>query len=335
MAVHALTEVEVAAGQGRAAWGLAKRLAREMAGQPGFRALRVFRSAGSSGGLLALSEWESWEAFTTIQATEPVGRLLDALQAICPRWQQRRLEPLFQLELPRRGLTAALAQGLQVQAHLLAEATLRQKAFGLKAMALPGTIGVLGGRCQQDARFFFCAVEFESEAARLQFLESPAWHEWTREGRATLWQKEPRLEVRAGAFLGGSPATEQRSEELGSLSVRIESSPDGKTVLVRLRGALDDTAGHRFERVSEALAAGGCRALTLDVSDLLAASPAGVKTLVAAARRVKGAGGEFHLVDHQGRYDQILRVWQLNQALAEPTAPRRRRPLRLPSPGKA
>jgi len=335
MAVHALTEVEVAAGQGRAAWGLAKRLARALAEQPGFRALRVFRSTGSSDTLLALSEWESWEAFSATEAAEPVGRLLGALQEICPRWQQRRLESHFQLELPRRGLTAALAQGLQVQAHLLAEATLRQKAFGLKAMALPGTIGVLGGRCQQDAQFFFCAVEFETEAARHQFLESPAWHEWTREGRATLWQKEARLEVRAGTCFGAGLKTEQRLEELGSLSVRIESSPDGKTVLVRLRGALDDTAGQRFERVSEAIVAGGCRALTLDVSDLLAASPAGVKTLVAAARRVKGAGGAFNLIDHQGRYDQILRVWQLNKALAEPTVPRRRRPLRLTSPGKA
>src|SRR5262249_54176696 len=130
--------------------------------------------------------------------------------------------------------------------------------------------------------------------------------------------------------------TRRRSEELGSLSVHLDTSPDGVAVRLCLRGCLDEYAAVRLERVGEAIMSGGCRTLTLDVSDLIEASPTGLKNLLATARQVKSAGGQFSLVDRQGRYDHILRVWHLNQALTPPCAPRRRqRPVRLPSPGKA
>jgi anti-anti-sigma factor len=334
MPVHVLTEVEINPGQERAAlWAMA-RLAQSLGHQPGFRGLRVFHDERSAEILLALTEWEDAGALTAAEENVSTCGQFDALRAACRHWRQRRLEPLFQLELPRPFRNAALAQGLQIQAEYEVDATARQKTFGLKAMSLPGTVGVLGGRCMQDSGFFFCAVEFETEAARLEFLGTPAWHAWTRTGTSTLWRKVTRLEVRKEGSFPGKRETERHSEDLGSLSVHIESAADGANVLLRLRGSLDDTAAARFERVRDALIAGGCRALTLDVSDLRSASPAGLKTLLIAARQVKSAGGQFSLVDHQGRYEQILRVWHLNQALASPAAPRRR-PVRIPSPGKA
>jgi anti-anti-sigma factor len=314
----------------------AARLARRLARAPGFRGLRVFRRERAAEALLVLSEWEGWEALAAVEADVPIARLIDPLRERCSHWRQRRLEVVFQLELPRRFPSAALAQGLQFEAGQLADATSRQKTFGLKAMSLPGTIGVLGSRCTQDAGYFFCAVEFETEAARQEFLGSAAWHEWTRAGVSSLWRKEPRLDMRGVASGLIERAKEQRCEKVGSLGVHIDSSPDGATVFLRLSGRLDDSAAERLERVREALVAGGCRTLTLDVTDLDAASPTGLKTLLEAARQVKSAGGQFSLVDCQGRYDRILRVWHLNQALAAPPMARRRpRPVRLPSPGKA
>ena len=336
MAVHALTEVEVAAGRASEALRATVRLEGQLVQQPGFRRLRVFRSPTSEDTLLVLSEWEEWDALATAEAVLPIARLLAPLRAVCCRWHERRLEPLFQLELPRRHPSVGLAQGLQIDAGGLREAQARQKSFGLKAMSLPGTLGVLGGRCAQDDRFFFCAVEFETEDARQDFLGSAAWHEWNRAGVSTVWRKEVRLEIRALATTRRAPGTERRSEELGRLSVRIDSSPDGSSVVLSLDGSLDDTAAERFERVREAVVAGGCRSLTLDVSDLVSATTAGLTALLATARQIKAAGGQFTLVDHQGRYDQILRVWHLNRALADEKAPRRRSiPLRLPSPGEA
>jgi len=335
MAVHALTEVEVDPGQEREALWAAARLGRRLARHMGFRGWRVFRSDTASETLLVLSEWEAWEALTAAEESASLVRLLDPLRARCRHWRERRLEPLFQLELPRRRPGAGVAQGIRIETDLLIEASERQKTFGLRAMALPGTIGVMGGQCLQETGFFFCAVEFETEAAQREFLGSAAWHEWTRSGVSTLWSKEGRLEVRGGPRTMRD-ATHRRSEELGSLSVHLESSPDGATVRLRLSGCLDEIAAERLERVGEAIMSGHCRTLTLDVSDLVGVSPTGLKHLLATARQVKSAGGQFSLVDRQGRYDHILRVWHLNQAIAAPTAPRRRqRPVRLPTPGKA
>src|SRR5438067_7759439 len=111
MAVHALTEVEIDPGQEREAVRRMARLARELARQTGFRGLRVFRGERSAETLLVLSEWEDWGALTAGEATASISRLLDPLRALCRCWHQRRLEPLFQLELPRRLPSAALAQG--------------------------------------------------------------------------------------------------------------------------------------------------------------------------------------------------------------------------------
>jgi anti-anti-sigma factor len=334
MAVQALTEIELNPGQARKAlWEMA-RLAKELARQPGFRGLRVFQSQRSQPTLLALSEWEGWSALAAGEAAPAVSLRLKALRASCRQWCERRLEPLFRLELPRRLPSAGLAQGLQMAAGGSPEVTAQQKRLALNALSLPGTIGVLGGRCTQDGRFFFFAVDFEAEAACQEFLGTAVWQQWTQTGDSTVWRKNARLEVRGAAMTRDPRPTRQRSEELGSLSVHIQSSANGALVLLRLRGVLDEVAVERFERVLEAVIAGGCRELTLDVSDLRTVSPTGLKALLAAARQLKAAHGQFTLIDHQGRYEQILRGWQLNQALAGP-ASRTRRPVRLPSPGKA
>jgi anti-anti-sigma factor len=272
------------------------------------------------------------------ESEAPVADLLEQARATWARWDHRRLEPLFHLQLPRRKPCAGMAQTMRA-GTLLAEATpAQQKEFGLKAMSLPGTIGVLGGRCSRDPSFFFCALEFDAGTAMADFAGSATRHEWARRGESSWWRKEPRLELRDDQMARARGETEHRSERLGNLSVHIESSPDGAVVVLRLHGGLDEAAAERFVRVWAAVVACGCRDLTLDVSHLTSATTAGLKALVATARQVKNAGGQFTLADNQGRYRQILRAWRLNQVLSPggDEAPRRKRAsLRVRTSGRA
>src|SRR5947209_2469810 len=114
MPVHVLTEVEINPGQERAAlWAMA-RLAQSLERQPGFRGLRVFHDERTAEILLALTEWEDGGALTAAEETVSACGQFDALRAACRHWRQRRLEPVFQLELPRPFRSAGLAQGLQI-----------------------------------------------------------------------------------------------------------------------------------------------------------------------------------------------------------------------------
>src|SRR5690242_12462474 len=137
MAVHALTEVGVAAGQARAALWTAVRLGRRLGEQPGFRGLQVFRSETNADAWMVLSEWEAWEAAVSAQEVPPVALLLDRAQGLCTRWISRRLDPLFHVQLPRRAGAAGLAQALHVGSLSPADGAARQKEFGLRVMTLP------------------------------------------------------------------------------------------------------------------------------------------------------------------------------------------------------
>lgn len=329
MAVHALTEVGLAPGRAREALWAAARLARRLGEQPGFRWLRVFTSETDADSLIVLTEWSELEAAAAAETAVPVVALLARLRAVCAHWDSRPLDPLFHLQLPRRQPCSGLAQALQLSVLDAGDGPARQKEFGLRAMTLPGTVGVMGGRCTRDPRTMFCAVEFDSEDALLDFTGSATHRDWSRLGTCTWWRKQTRLEVHCAAV--EAPDREPveahlRAEACGSLSVRVESSPDGAAVVLRLSGSLDEAATERFVQVRDAVVAHGCRQLTLDVSGLTAASSLGLQTLLATARRVKEAGGRFTLMDNQGRFNRTLRVLQLNRALpldGEETPPRR------------
>jgi anti-anti-sigma factor len=331
MAVHALTEVEVGVGQARAALWTVVRLGRRLGEQAGFRGLQVFRSEADGDALLLLSEWEAWEAADSAQAARPVAELLERAKGLCTRWISRRLDSLFHVQLPRRSGVAGLAHALQVGSLSPAEGAARQKEFGLRVMTLPGTIGVLGGRCTGDPSYHFCAVAFESDDAMIDFAGSSTCREWSWLGSSTRWRKDPRLEVYAESAPGRRRALEQHAECLGNLSVRVESAPDGSAVTLRLQGHMDEAAAERFIRVRDTVVAHGCRELTLDVSDLSSATRDGLQTLLDTARRVKEAGGRFTLADNQGRFNRILRVYRLNRALAvSREKPSSRRAVKLP-----
>jgi anti-anti-sigma factor len=336
MAVHALTEVGLAPGRAREVLWAAARLARRLGEQPGFRWLRVFRSEADADSLIVLTEWTEWEAAVAAEAATPVAELLSQLRAACARWDSRLLDSLFHLQLPRHQPCAGIAQALHVSAHDADDGPARQKEFGLRAMTLPGTVGVMGGRCSRDPRFLFCAVEFDSDESMLDFAGSATRRDWSRLGATSWWQKEARFERNGidskAEHLSNVHTTgaEMQAEVCGSLSVRVESSPDGAAVVLRLSGSLDEAAAERFVQVRDAVVAHGCRHLTLDVSELTGASSLGLQTLLATARRVKAAGGRFTLVDNQGRFNRTLRVLQLNQALpGEGGEARRRRPATL------
>jgi anti-anti-sigma factor len=130
---------------------------------------------------------------------------------------------------------------------------------------------------------------------------------------------------------------EEQTEQVGNLSVRVESSSDGAAMTLRLSGHMDEAAAERLGRVRDAVVAHGCRELTLDVSDLSSATGDGLRMLLETARRVKESGGQFILVDSQGRFNRILRVFHLNRVLAlgrDETPRRRAANLPIESPWK-
>src|SRR6266542_1065158 len=110
MPVHALTEVGVAPERSREALWAVVRLGRRLGEQPGFRGLQVFRSESDAEALVVLTEWAGWEAAAAAQAAAPIAALLARAQAACTRWDSRRLDPLFHVQLPRRRASAGLAQ---------------------------------------------------------------------------------------------------------------------------------------------------------------------------------------------------------------------------------
>src|SRR2546421_354444 len=113
MAVHALIELELAPGRSRQSLWMAARLARRLAERPGFHGLRIYRSDASDERLLVLVEWAEWEAADAAETQVPVARLLDQVHRECTRWDSRRLESLFHLELPHRRPSTGMAQTLR------------------------------------------------------------------------------------------------------------------------------------------------------------------------------------------------------------------------------
>jgi anti-anti-sigma factor len=336
MTVHAITEVRVADGRTREALWATARLGRRLREQAGFRGLWVFRSETDPRAVLVLTEWAGWDEAAAAQAAPLVATEMERARALCTAWESRSLAPLFHLQLPRRGGSAGIAQTLHVGAVDITAATARHRELGLQCMTLPGTLGVLGAHCLGDPHFFFCAAEFESNAALIDFIQSSVQREWSGLGTGAWWCKEPRLEIRGDLPNRRRGTIEQPAASVGSLSIRVESSQDGGTVVLRLRGHLDEAAAERLGQVRDAITAQGCRELTLDVSDLVTVTRDGLQILLATARRVKESGGRFTLVDNQGRFNRILRVFHLNRVLGLGREKGARKPvhLRLPGPWK-
>jgi anti-anti-sigma factor len=234
----------------------------------------------------------------------------------------RRLDPLFHIHFPRRSSTVALARLARAHSDAVDAMKAADKEAGLKAMALPGSVGVFGGQCSDDPRLALCRMEFDTEETLRRYLSSALhgqWHatsESLLEG-ATWWRKEDRLEYwrveRAGRATGEA---EQRAEVAGTLNLEIETDPGENAAILRFHGRMDPDATTKFVKVRDALVRGGCLRLTLDLSDLGYIASPGLQALLATAKLLKEAGGHLTVIDNEGRFNRIVRALHLERALA-------------------
>ena len=75
--------------------------------------------------------------------------------------------------------------------------------------------------------------------------------------------------------------------------MQVQESKKGTVLVVAPRGRLDASTAGEFQRRLSASIDGGETRILLDFSDLTNISSAGLRTLIAAAKRLQGGNGQF------------------------------------------
>jgi anti-sigma B factor antagonist len=97
-----------------------------------------------------------------------------------------------------------------------------------------------------------------------------------------------------------------------SVPLTISERTTGSVVVLQLRGNLVADEGDRILLDSvRALAAGGRRAILIDLSEVAYMDSGGVGTLVQLFKEVSAAGGEFKLLHPSPRPAHVLRITHL------------------------
>jgi anti-anti-sigma factor len=322
MSVYTLTRVRIGPAGASRAMRLAARLGHRLERQRGFLSLQLYQAKEEPETCLALAEWDSAASHERVLRDAEVARLLAQMDERCTVEPARRMEPLFHIHFPRRSSTVALARLARAHSDAAEAMKAADKDAGLKAMALPGSVGVFGGQCSEDPRLSFCRIEFDGEETLRRYLGSAMHGQWhTASGplveEATWWRKEERLEYwRVERSDRPAGDTEQRAEVAGTLSLEIETVPGENAAILRFHGRMGPDATAKFVKVRDALIRGGCLRLTLDLSDLGYIASPGLQALLATAKRLKEAGGHLTVIDNEGRFNRILRALHLERALA-------------------
>lgn len=322
MSVYTLTRIRVEPALASRALRLAVRLGHRLERQRGFLSLQFYRAEGDAGAYLALSEWDSGASRDRVLGEPEVARLLGLAEAVCRLEPHVPIAPQFHVHFPRRACNVAI--GRLARAHSDASEAMRvaDKEAALKAMALPGSVGVFGGQVGDDPRLAFCRMEFDGEESLRHYRSSTALAQWREAGETVLeweswWRRAARLEYWRVVDTGRETGEEEPQAALaGNLCLEIETSPAEGAAVLRFHGRMDSDATARFLKVRDALISGGCHRLTLDVSDLgYIASPA-LQALLETARQLKESGGHLTLIDNEGRFNRIVRMLQLERSLA-------------------
>jgi anti-anti-sigma factor len=321
MSVYTLTRIRVEPASADRALRLAVRLGHRLERQRGFLSLQFYRAEGDAGAYFAVSEWDSGTSRERVVREPAVAQLLAQAEGICEMEPHAPLSPLFHVHFPRRACSVAIAR--LARAHSDATEAMRaaDKEAALKAMALPGSVGVFGGQVGDDPRLAFCRLEFDGEETLRRYRTSAPLGQWRDAGERTLewsswWRRVARMEywrVDTSRELGDE---EPQAALAGNLCLEIETSPADGAATLRFHGRMDADATGRFLKVRDALISGGCHRLTLDVSDLGYIASAALQALLETARQLKEAGGHLTLIDNEGRFNRIVRMLQLERSLA-------------------
>lgn len=312
------------------------RALRSVSRVPGYHDSQVFRGIDATDTVLVLTEWASAAAARSGRALLAGRRNgaarggADEVVALVPTFERRLVAEHPAASLLRvtvgRPLDGSRAAGLD-------------RELALRALAAPGSIRTAGGSSARSS-VSACRIDFDAEDALWAFLDSPLRHEWSGLAReldqGEWWSLNlprfggaARIRPAQGSSLPAPAKRESvaseplvtRAELDGPLSVELRvHSPSDAEVL--LRGRLGERGALRVRAVLESLARDGCRSLHLDIQELEAATPDGLRLLVMAARGLRAAGGTLHLRERESRFRLAARPVSLAQTLA---APRRMR----------
>jgi len=321
MSVYTLTRIRVEPALAGRALRLAVRLGHRLERQRGFLSLQFYRAEGDAGAYLAVSEWDSAGSRERVCREPAVERLLSQAESICRMEPHAGVVPQFHVHFPRRACSVAI--GRLARAHSDAVDAMRaaDKEAALKAMALPGSVGVFGGQVGDDPRLAFCRMEFDSEESLRRYRGGSALTQWREAGETTLewaswWRREARLEYWRVDASRETSDSEPQAALAGNLCLEIETAPAEGAATLRFHGRMDADATGRFLKVRDALISGGCHRLTLDVSDLGYIASSALQALLETARQLKESGGHLTLIDNEGRFNRIVRMLQLERSLA-------------------
>lgn len=93
----------------------------------------------------------------------------------------------------------------------------------------------------------------------------------------------------------------------------IEQTQVGDKIVLRVAGRMDAENAVQFERQCESCIAEGFMSLVIDLSDLTYVSSMGLRSFVAAAKKLRDKGGDLRICRLTGLVRQVFEITRLNQ----------------------
>jgi len=95
--------------------------------------------------------------------------------------------------------------------------------------------------------------------------------------------------------------------------VTIEQSQVGDKIVLHVAGRMDAENAVQFERQCESCIAEGFTSLVIDLCDLTYVSSMGLRSFVAAAKKLRDKGGDLRICRLTGLVRQVFEITRLNQ----------------------
>jgi len=98
--------------------------------------------------------------------------------------------------------------------------------------------------------------------------------------------------------------------------MNITTRTQGDVTIVAFAGSLDSNTSPQAQQALDGILAGGCRKMVIDFTALDYISSAGLRVLLGAAKRLKGAGGALRLFGLNERVREVFQISGFSTILA-------------------
>jgi anti-anti-sigma factor len=90
--------------------------------------------------------------------------------------------------------------------------------------------------------------------------------------------------------------------------MKLESEDKSKAVVVRVIGRMDAVSAPEFDQACAKLFSGGAKNLVVDLDQMDYISSAGLRSILAAGKTLKGQGGQLVLCSLKGMVKEIFEI---------------------------